>query len=468
MRLRALILLLLGMISGLSAGQAFAGGPFMVDDATRSGVPSRWPFENGKWVVRWKADPGSLSGTIDNAKGIENWVKPLFEKWKSVTLPDPKHPGEFLATTALNFVYDGTVNLDITAENYDDFIYETIDPSLQPETVVVFDVDGSLIEKFCRDQGNSAEVCKSHRKGVAGLAAPLNRDSSTKQIQNGFMIVNGSLVNGISNANDAEMNADQFKSVILHEMGHLLNLSHSQVNLELSERCDTFDCPTGSSVATMYPASLTHDQFTLHRDDKTAISHLYPTNAFQEHYCTVVGDIVDAKGKGMQGVNVFAQNVVDPGVDTRSGVSGIFFPPATENGQYVLAGLMPENNYEIRYEELTHEYDTGGGFMPLGPASPTGLGSGIVADASGNSVVRCDSGGKVIRLPKFALNVTTDPGEIKKKLDEAESAGEPASKKKGWFCALKPSLGPGSPGPVSFGGFLWLLFLPVLFYKRFS
>src|SRR3989338_2696518 len=143
----------------LFSTSAIAGGHFMVDDVTRSGVPSRWPFENGKWTLRWKADFGNLTTNIDNEEAVEEWVKPLFEKWKTVTLPNPEDPSKFIRTTALEFIYDWTVNADINADNYDQFIFETIDPDLRPATIVIFDQDGSLIEKFCKDQGNSDEVC---------------------------------------------------------------------------------------------------------------------------------------------------------------------------------------------------------------------------------------------------------------------------------------------------------------------
>lgn len=449
-------LLFLLTLIGFSAQ---AGGPYMVDDVTRSGVPSRWPFENGKWVVHWKADLGGLNRSINNSAAVEEWVKPIFEKWKSVTLPDPKKSGAFLTTVALEFVYDGTVNVNVTAENYDDFIFETLDPAQRPATVIIFDENGSLVERFCKEQGGSEEDCKNHRVKVAGLAAPLNRDSTTKLIQNGFAILNGSLVDGVSDDNNGEMPSNQFKSVILHELGHLLNLSHSQVNFELSEECDRFDCATGPAVGTMYPASLTHEQFSLHRDDKVAISHLYPTSTFQEGYCTAVGSLLDKNGKGVQGINVIAQNELDPVLDARSAISGIFYPPTTADGHYVLAGLMPKTNYEIHYEELTHAYDLGGGFMPLGPASPTGVGTGVIADASGNAGIRCENGGEVIHLPNFTMNLQVDLEGQKKQLEESLRTSA-TSEKKGWFCSLHPK------ASFSQTAFLWLLLPLLLFYKR--
>jgi len=442
---------LLLLVVGLTAQ---AGGPMTVDDVSLSGSPSRWPFRNGKWVLHWRADLGKLTPNIDNEEAIEEWVKPLFEKWKSVTLSDPDDRTKTINTVALEFVYDGTVNKDITADNYGEYIFHTVDQ--RPDTVIIFDIDGSLIEKFCLDDGKSEKECKSQRKGIAGLAGILNRDASTKRIQNGFIILNGILLDGISNDENPEMNSEQFKSVITHELGHLINLSHTQINFELSEEChevDDFDCPTGQAIATMYPASLSYDQFTLHRDDKVMVSYIYPSDAFQENYCTVVGEIIDSEGKGVKGVNVLAKNVLDPVVDVRSGISGAYYPETADDGRYVLPGLMPETDYEISYEELTHLYDRGSGFPPLGPASPTGVGAGLIADEDGKTTIRCEKGG-VKRMPDYTMDLKKGP-DVDENPKEGKSGG-------GWFCSVN------SGDPKSVLPFLLLLLVPYFFYKRKS
>lgn len=399
---------------------AQAGGPMLVD-ANKSGEPARWPGG----VIHWKVDRGPLNRAITNQKAIDQWVKPLFEKWRNASLP-VKGRAAPVGTVNLEFVFEGTAEADITRENYRD----VTDPNFSRQTVVIFDTDGAIMEDFF---GGAALECGQPMNCIAGLAAPLV-DASTKVINGGFVILNGRLIDGVNTRDNKEMSADQFKAVILHEMGHLLNLDHSQVNLGMAESCRSFNCPEGGAIPTMYPASLSREQFLFHRDDVATLSWLYPAQAFQDNFCTVTGEVKNAEGKGMQGVNVVAKNISNPVEDARAWVSGSLYPPGTENGTYILAGLNPGEEYEVHYEELTHKYDGGGGFGPLGADSPVNLGAAVIPGPGGTATIRCGGGGQLISMPSYVLTGMPQTSAAESGLP----AGEPAKEKKGW-CQLNPS-----------------------------
>jgi len=124
-------------------------------------------------------------------------------------------------------------------------------------------------------------------------------------------------------------------------------------------------------------------------------------------FCTIRGEILDEDGNGKQGVNVIARNVNDPLRDARSMVSGTYFPGPViagrriMDGHYTLAGLVPGQVYEVTYEELTHEYDDGGGFMPLGTESPEDVGSGVIPGPDGVAQIPCNAAGDVALMPAF-------------------------------------------------------------------
>lgn len=423
----------------LMTAPAMAGGPWMIDTVERSGVPARWSFDNNlkKYVLHWKVDPGPLTDGGSNGRfigseeAVTDWIKPLLDDWENVTIP--AKAGEPPVKTAnIKMMFEGELSLkegDITVANYKQFLQagKIVIPDV---AVMIFDADGSIIKDQCLKSGGSEADCACasgsartmEKNGVKeacgqmvgqGMPTP---DSTSKLLRYGYIILNGRLINGLDTENDVEMDPEGFKSVIKHEFGHLLNLDHAQVNVQSAESCTEKNCEGGQGIATMYPAWLTLEQNSLHRDDRVAISWLYPSDDFKAKFCLIVGEVKDVAGKGMQGVNVVAQNVSDPIVDVRAFVSGVLYPPHTPNGSYVLAGIVPGQSYQVSYEELLAKYNQNdaSGFGPLLGDSPTGFGSGMITNKAGATSVSCQKGGEVIEMEtvqvgKAAATATAEP-----------------------------------------------------------
>ncbi len=134
------------------------------------------------------------------------------------------------------------------------------------------------------------------------------------------------------------------ESVALHELGHLLGLSHSAVG--------ETDQPTGggnrrviASGAIMFPIAMspgTIAERTLHPDDIAGISDLYPTAAVLSDTGAIVGRVT-RNGQGVLGAHVLAF----------SPESGALIGNFSLNmqGEFVIARLPP-GPYVLRVEPV--------------------------------------------------------------------------------------------------------------------
>ena len=327
----------------------FAGGPFMIDDANKTGQASHWRQN----VVSWKVDDGPLSKTVDHDEAVE-WVEELFETWRTATLTDANDVVR--RTVKVDVRFRGTVGKNITAENISEY---TEGSAIGGETVdVVFDEDGSIMTKLGHDSNS-----------IIGLGAPLELDSTRLYIQTGIVILNGHLIDGEKKSQDNnEVSKRAFKAAILHEIGHVLNLDHCQVNSEYENTCSLKSgCMNPEAICTMFPELKDEMQDTLHWDDVSTVSWLYPSEDFLKYFGTIRGTVLDFEEKGLQGVNVVARTTTTSrrAVDARSMVSGVLYPAGEENGDYILSGCLPGEEYEVFVEPLNPKYKGSSGFEPL-------------------------------------------------------------------------------------------------------
>jgi hypothetical protein len=219
------------------------------------------------------------------------------------------------------------------------------------------------------------------------------------------------------------LSTEEFKATMLHELGHLFNLDHSQVNLDIADACDrTGTCVDGQYIPTMFPELKTFLQGTkVSDDDKITLSWIYPNSTFEDSFCTITGEIQDKDGRPLQGINVIARRVGDgeslTKEDARSMVSGVLFPGCSKDskniynfdGRYYLKGIVPGKTYEVIYEELSTEYTGMSGFEPLAsPPSgflPEGQTEVPILSSGGDTTVKCDKGGETIDMETVKVPV---------------------------------------------------------------
>jgi len=379
---------------------AFAGGPFTVDTLNDSGVALRWAND----TLEWYADMGQLSSTVSNTTAI-SWVQDAFDRWSSIQLRNSDM--DYVNTVSLTITYKGKVSNDITVSNYSPYI-----AAEAGDTVVIFDNDGSITADLMGD---------ANKDSIVGLSAPVLSDSSGLYITKGFSIFNGYVLSENKLSSDSDTAQSLFKGTMLHELGHLINLDHTQINDDIAQTCShtgtiyerNGSCDDGQYIPTMYPELLSTQQGELSRDDKIAVSWLYPTSDFTQDFCIITGKIYDGDGSALKGVNVIASRSGEGDTlarqDARSFVSGVLHSgcDSANDSTYYLYGIVPGHYYDVRYEPINSSYTGASGFEPL-DNPPSGFDSGTIKDVSGNTTVKCDKGGETIHMADVTIS-TTNP-----------------------------------------------------------
>ena len=256
------------------ASVAGAAGPLLVNGA---GQPLVW----APAPIPFHPDRGPL-GALPNAAAVAI-VAADFATWAAVP------------SASLSFSNAGPLPVDVTGANYMSYLGKC-DDGLDP---IIFDDDGSIIDDLF-GVGASADVL--------GFASPECMTFVPPVLTEGSAVLNGRWLNGIQTDADPEITRDELEGVLVHEIGHYLNLDHSQVNLE--EALDD-DGANDDVVPTMFPYLVNgRAQRSLALDDVVAVSSLYPAPSFAAGSGGITGRVLRADGvTPFQGAYVVARRV---------------------------------------------------------------------------------------------------------------------------------------------------------------
>ena len=150
---------------------------------------------------------------------------------------------------------------------------------------------------------------------------------------------------------------------MLHEVGHLIGLDHTQAGQQFFFNSGQF-----GFVPIMFPF-ITRGATILRRDDQAWVSWLYPAPDFATQTGTISGSIRRRPGGAFGGANVVAVPVTAPapagglteGIDQVSAVSDFLL---LGDGGYVLPGL-PTGDYVVFIEPLNSSFTEGSGVGPF-------------------------------------------------------------------------------------------------------
>ncbi|MBI2092215.1 MAG: hypothetical protein HYT75_04390 [Deltaproteobacteria bacterium] len=362
---------------------SFAAGPFYIYPSEKGGSSYRW---SGGYV-KWKYDNGlaglskkvpavpleknksyckSLTSDpclVMDKCGVVACVEKAFEIWSDAHLALADKEKTVVNTANVSAFNAGAIDgdADVTLENIDKYMDKAKEEGV---VLIVLDVDGSIIDKAAGGEGA--------KKSILGLSDPL-RDKDSNRYEGGTLVLNGLFLDGEkSDDNPEDVTNVKFAATILHEVGHILGLDHSQPqHAVLGSSIDIAQVPEG--VTTMYPKLLDiappadDAQYDLHVDDVVAISSLYSSGDFDSKFCMIKGSIENEKGVPYQGINVIAYSNEANQMynDARMFVSGALYPAETKNGDYVLAGIAPCRPYKVIYEAVYDEFQSyKGGINP--------------------------------------------------------------------------------------------------------
>jgi hypothetical protein len=330
---------------------AQAGGPLRIADPEPR-IPYRYTTEQ---PVRIYTDVGKL-GPLTQAQA-QSHVAFSAAQWSNV------ETSSFAATAGHTFADLGLG--DIHAGNADAIIGTDNGGGIH----VVFDDDGSIL----RDVIGAPP-------GVLGIAMPELAEGAT--LLESFVLLNGAAIDA------ADTGREGFAGVVTHELGHAINLAHTQTNgaaLFGGRAPGPANCtlpfagqPSVAHLETMYPyvdllqtgaAQATVD----HRDDRVALSNLYPAPGWLEGTATIRGHVRHQDGGAqLTGVNVVARNVDDPFADAVSALSGDYSQgrAALRDGSFVLRGLTPGARYVLHIERVgAGSFSTPKSVLPMGATS---------------------------------------------------------------------------------------------------
>ncbi|HVR75003.1 MAG TPA: zinc-dependent metalloprotease [Planctomycetota bacterium] len=321
----------------IASSTARAGGPLLIG---KDGVPRRWRSTS---PVVLNLDPGSL-GSIQNSTAI---IEHAVREWTSIE------------TSSLRVVIGAPLSSDIeglTEKEFNNFVGKN-----DGTNPLIFDSTGEMFD-----------VIYGPKSGVIGVAGPSLILTADGTIIKGFAMFNGEKA--------SPQNAEIFKAAVTHELGHMLNLDHAQINgIRIGVPLPGFEgTASGEDVATMFPVliqttSSQHPMATLHRDDRAALSALYPAASFAAGTASIFGHVLDVDGATpLSGINVIARNVSDPFRDCISYVSGHLAagqddPEPTALAAFELKGLTPNAPYKVYIEEVAIFFTGGARVGPLDP-----------------------------------------------------------------------------------------------------
>lgn len=315
------------LVSALAySSLSFAGGPLVL-----GGPTGTTPVTYQNPSITLNVESGDL-GALSNA-AADTLVLQALALWNDVSSSD------------INLSLDqNQINLDIDINNFETYLPNTsstvfnANDNLNP---VVYDSTGEIIDAFF-GVGQS--------DNTIGFAASIITLGSS-YFDEGYAVINGK---------NLGLTQTTFKLLIAHEIGHFFGLDHTQVNINNQETDSGSPLLCSTKVQSDYPLMypfVCRDEESLHQDDISAISALYPNASATTNFGTLQGRFVDTAGNAILGANIWAENTT-----TGEAISIVSDYLTQRTGFYKLS--LPAGSYTLHANSINTLFNGGSGIGP--------------------------------------------------------------------------------------------------------
>jgi hypothetical protein len=345
----------------LASTAAFAAGPLRLLDS-KTPRPYLWDtsrgpipvYTDGGGAFTYDFDGVTPFITIQRANEITAFS---FNEWSKV-------PTSTFKAAIAGTIESKTGIADVTAANATQFYGVENGYGFW----VLYDTDGSILQNYFGVP----------RTSVLGIAFPEIADENG-QITEATAVMNGWAVW------NTDLQGNNIAGVFTHEIGHAINLAHTQVNGQLVyysqpslnlypgvpgcvQPVHNWRQPDGPGVnranpaivETMYPTIdnrrvVAQEQSTVtHPDDMASISNLYPTADYRAKTGSITGVLRLKDGKTpYSGINVVARNVANPLNDAVSALTGDYTQGRIgPDGRFTINNLTPGQDYVLYSEAI--------------------------------------------------------------------------------------------------------------------
>ena len=380
--LRVFLKLLAVGVFILVTPRLWAGGAIQVDI---NGNPLLWDVAD---TLFYNPENGALksSGSFDQDQTLQ-LLQEAFDTWgdlpgvqlkvaRGAFLPDQGLPDGVNAGNYQGFLGEGT------EECYPDFFPVSGTNCVSP---IIFDEDGEIIDDLF------GTCSKFSILGFAGFddVEDGSGDPARRIVRRGQALFSGACLNpAVTKAGCGSCNRvlsdNEIRTIVTHEVGHLMGMDHSQVNPAIFSQCNQSlnGCPAevADGLPTMFPILVNGaEMLNLHRDDEAYLRELYG-NPIQDT-CAVSGSVFASDGTTeVRGVEVVAVNTDEALelTDRISFVSGAESPKlnsfsraqgncAGACGAYRISGLTPGESYQLCVQRISPQFTGGSSIEPVDP-----------------------------------------------------------------------------------------------------
>jgi len=295
---------LLISIAMLLTNIAQAGGPIGVANNQAIKYPS------GAKSITLNYDKGDLGSRSNNT--ADSIVNQSLSLWNNVS------------TSTAKLSQGNDLPIDVTRANFNTYLGKYSD-GINP---VVFDSDGKIIDALF---GSGAS------RSILGIAGSAYRVSTGAYLE-GQAIINGS----------RSISTSRMTVILAHEIGHLIGLDHSQL--------DSTQGLSSSNYVLMYPTAY-RTNVSLHPDDITSITELYPASNVNTQFGQLSGNFVKSSGGAILGANLWVKETTTGKVYSK--VSDYL---KQNTGYFKL--LLPPGQYTLHAESIQSSFRGGSSVGP--------------------------------------------------------------------------------------------------------